>query len=254
VFPDDVLSPRCRAALLAALAFALLATPLWAPTDEFAGDTYTYERSEVVVDEDGISYVDEPRIRGIGPISEDLGCSTQFSSRTCAFERLLVENETVPTEIYTSNADNTALPSTDRYRYVQIDGNVYETEYVANESATRSDGMYRLDLALDRAVASDALERISIDASSDHSDVPDVVVEAAREGSATTPEEVRAPRTPIQLDDGRHYRVYQTGSSSPDVDPRVIDVLFDVSGVTVGLIVLDVLRRRFEVSYVGDRR
>lgn len=248
-----MLTPRHRDALLALLAIGLLATPLWAPTDDLGDDTYTYERAQVVVDdEDGISYADEPRVRGIGPISEELGCSTEFPSRTCAFERLLVENETVPTEIYTTTTGSTTLPSTDRYRYVQIDGDAYATRYVANESVTNAQGLYRIDLALEPVSAEDVLERISVDATAEYGDVPDVVAEAAREGSATSHREVTVPQMPIRLDDGTYYRVYLSERSSSDVDPRLLNVVFDVSSVTIGLLVLHALSRRFEVSYVGD--
>lgn len=254
MFPADVLSPRRRAALLAALAFALLATPVWAPTDDRADETHTYERSEVVVDDEGsIAYADSPSFVGV-PISEELGCSTGWEIRICAFERLLVENTTVPTGMYTESSDHVRHPGTDPYRYVQIDGTVYETTYVANESAPGDDGGYRVDLALDPVSADEALERMSIDASSESDDVSPVVIEAARDGSATADREVEVPRTPIRLDDGRYYRVYRSEWSSSEGGVRPFDILLKVFGVTTGLIVLDVLRRRFEVSYVGDER
>lgn len=252
---NEILTPRRRDVLLGLLAIGLLATPLWAPMDDLGGETYTYERAQVVVDdENGITYVGDPAVSQVGTISDELGCSTGFEIRTCAFERLLVENETVPAGAYTTTTDYADLPSLDGYRYVQIDGDVYSTEYVANESATGQGGMYRVELALEPGSASDALDRISVATTAEYRDVPDVVAEAAREGSATSHREHEVPQTPIRLDDGRYYRVYQSERSSSDVDPRLPDVVFDVAGVTIGLLVLHSLSRRFEVSYVGDER
>jgi len=251
----SLLTPLRRDALLVLLAIGLLATPLWAPLDDFGDETHTYDRRGVVIDDRyGITYAGDAAREPVGPVSDDIACSSALyrQPRACAFEELLVGNETVPTERYTTGATPQITPG--QYRYVQLNGSVYATTYVVNESATAHGGLHRVELALDTASAPDVLERVSLDATGEHSGVSETVAEVAREGSVTVHDELEVPQTPIQLDNGRYYRVYQNGQRPPQASKQLFAILFEAFGVVAGLFVVSRLARSFEVSYVGDER
>jgi hypothetical protein len=94
---DGPLTPARRDFLLAVAALALLAGPLWANALHLGDPTYRYERARVEVGgERGIEYVDESAAPSGVSISEEIGCSIPREVRTCAFERYLAANHTVP--------------------------------------------------------------------------------------------------------------------------------------------------------------
>ncbi|SNZ12581.1 hypothetical protein SAMN06269185_1817 [Natronoarchaeum philippinense] len=253
--PRRFLTPLRRDALLALLALGLLATPLWAPTDDLGDETHTYERAEIVIDDQyGISFAEDRKRVRIGEISDAIACApvTYRQPRVCAFERLLVGNETVPTERYTPG--NSTPMWSEQYHYVQLNGSVYETEYVVNESATAHGGLHRIELALDPVSAPDVLERISIDAAAEYPSLSDTAVEVARDGQVTVHSEVDVPQTPVRLDDGSYYRVHEATSDGPDPVKQLLDILLKAFGVVAGLYLLYRLTRRFEVTYVGGER
>lgn len=250
---DSGLTARRRDLLLAVVALALLAAPVWVPAVNVGEPTYAYERVQIVADdEDGIAYVDETDVPPRIAISDDVACSNAWEVRPCAFERYLASNETIPTEVYTNNPDAPQTIPVERYRYALIDGDVYETAYVANRSVQNDDGLYRIDLALEPASAEDVLRTVSLDASAEYVDAPSVVVEAATEGRATAHHEAEVPRTPLRLDDGRYYRVYEAGSSEPSPFGRLLRTGFPTVGPLVGLGLAVHLSRRVEVTHVGD--
>lgn len=252
---SGVLTPFRRTLLWATVSLALLATPVAVSAMNVSETTYTYERAEVVVDdEDGITYAGDPDLYSIH-LSEDIGCSTPMDTRTCAFERHLVSNATVPTELYATSSsypDDVFDLRLDRYRYVQLDGSVYEPTYVVNQSVRNADGSYRVDLALESADATDALRDVSIDAADERADVPSVVVEAAREGSASADREVEVPQTPIRVDDGTYYRVHQSDRSEPEPMMPVYGTALSIVGPLAGLHILYRLFQRLEVTYVDE--
>lgn len=255
MFSSGVLTPFRRTLLWVVVAVVLLASPVAVSAMNVSETTYTYERAEVVVDdEDGITYAGDPDLYSIH-LSEDIGCSTPADTRTCAFERHLVSNATVPTEMYATNP-SAAIHMFDlgleRYRYVQLDGSVYEPTYVVNQSVRNDDGSYRVDLALESADATDALRDVSIDASNERADVPSVVVEAAREGSASADHEVGVPQTPIRVDDGTYYRVHQSDRSDPEPMMPVYGTALSIVGPLAGLSILYRLCQRLEVTSVDE--
>lgn len=248
-----LLTPARRDALLALIALGLLTGPLWAPVVNLGGPTHQYERFEVTTTETGIEFATE----GPAPfqtrtsISDDIACSSTREIRPCAFERLLLENETVPTEVHTTNADAFIGDATERYRYVLVDDTVYEPTYAPNRSVRNDDGWYRIDLELEPADPDEALERVSLPADSDG--VPPTVAEAARTGEATTRHDVAVPETPIRLEDGTYYRVYQSDSSLRPPVWRGLDGFFRYVSPFVGLYLFWRLSARVSFSYVGPQ-
>lgn len=249
------LTPVRRDALLALLALVLLAAPLWAPSLHLGDPTYRYERVEVVVNDTSIEYANETAVPYETPISDDVACSSGWEVRACAFERLLVENRTLPTKVYSSNPndDETGRRSSfeDRYHYVLLNDTVYRVTYVTNSSAPRSDGMYRVDMSLEPASPERVLQRTSMRVESD--DVPPVVAEAARNGEAHARHEVEVPETPIRLEDGTYYRVYRIRwSDDPPPIARALDFFLTYFAPLVGLFLFARLSENVEVTYVGD--
>lgn len=251
---DDLLTPVRRDGLLAVLALVLLAAPLWAPSLHLGDPTYRYERAEVVINDTSIEYANETGVPYETPISDDVACSSGWEVRACAFERLLVENRTIPTRVYSSNPnDETRRWSSfeDRYHSVLLNDTVYRVTYVTNSSAPRSDGMYRVDMSLEPASPERVLEHVSMRAESD--DVPPVVAEAARSGEAQAPREVAVPDTPIRLDDGTYYRVYRVRwSDDPSPIARALDFFLTYVAPLVGLSLIARLSENVEVTYVGE--
>lgn len=252
---DSRITAFHRDILLAVVALTLLVAPLWVPAINIGDSTYTYARAQIVLDdEDGITYANETE----GPfwkyISKDIGCSISRDVRPCAFERYLAANNTVPTEVYTNNPDAPHEMATERYRYVQVDGSVYETSYVGNRSVQNDAGLYRLDLALELASPADVLRAVSRDVSAEHVDVAPVVVEAAKEGEATSHHEVEVPQTPMRLDDGTYYRVYTAESSDAAPMAQFLRIVLPIAGPLIGLFIVFRLFQRIEVTYVGDKR
>lgn len=249
------LSALQRDALLAVAALALLTAPLWVPATTLGAETYVYERAEVVIDdEDGIAYANDTGVPLGTSVSEEIACTNAWAVRPCAFEQYLASNNTVPSEVYTSNPGLDHSVPIEPYGYAQADGTVYETALVANRSARNEDGMYRLDLALERVAADEALRAVSIDASAERGDVPSVAVEAAREGRAVAPREIEVPQTPVRLDDGRYYRVYEARSTDPSWLERLLRTGLSTLGPVIGLAIGYRVWGRIEVSHTGNRR
>ncbi|WP_207591914.1 hypothetical protein [Halomontanus rarus] len=256
--PDYIPASATRDALLALVALALLAAPLWTPLLHLSGPTYHYEGAEVVTDGDGIAYADDS-MNGLSglPISNDIACSDQFDIRPCALEGLVASGATVPTNWYSGSQNSTGSPApsgNERYRYAMVNDTVYETTYVVNGSAQNDNGSYRIYLALEPAEPGEVLRSVSV--GEPHEEVPDVVEEAARRGSANAPAAVDVPETPVRLedDDGTdtYYRVYSNGSTD-DTTPLLwaIDRLLTYAAPLVGLALLTGVWSRLEVTYVG---
>lgn len=245
------LTPARRGVLLAVLAVALLAAPLWAPALHLSEPTYRYERVSVTADENGIQYANESAgpLPPDMPISDEIACSGAREIRACAFEQLLLENETVQSTVTTRSLDAEKRWPAHRYRYVLLDDSVYEPRYVANRSAHQGNGWYRLDLTLEPADPDQVLQYVSLPAESD--EVPATVAEAARTDAATRRGEIEVPTTPIRLEDGSYYRVYEADRDR-DRPPlwHALDWGLRYAAPVVALGLFARLSRRIE--YVGD--
>lgn len=244
--------PLHRSLLLALLGLFLLAGPLWIPLFHLDDPTYTYERTEVVVDaEEGITFAEtdrpEPRY-----LSEDIACTQPFrDARICALERLVRSNETVPSGIYTTNPNLSSHSiSGGRYQYVQLDGTTYEPTLVPNRSVRNDEGLTRLDLALERVPPRDALRAVAINISAD-ADVPAVVRSAARTGSATTHRDVEVPRNPLEVEAGEYYVVTIGDRSDPVRTAVALAVLGPLIAPFFGLFLLYRAWNSLELRYVG---
>ncbi|RZH66715.1 hypothetical protein [Natrinema altunense] len=243
------LTPARRDLVLIVVALGLLTAPVWVTQLPVGGPVYQYERAEVTTNGTAIEYATTTDSIS-GPISDEIACSDSLEARPCALERVVLDNTTVPTGIYASNPGDTRPPIDERYRYVRIDDAVYEPTYVANRSAQREDGMYRVELALERTEPDQALEAVSRHVTSD--DLSPTVIEAARDGGARAHGEVDVPETPIQLKNGTHYRVYLAGHDDASTVSRGVDLVLTYLAPLAGLWLLISLSRRIEVSHASD--
>ncbi|MBZ6496879.1 hypothetical protein [Natrinema longum] len=247
-----LLTPFRREFVVAAVAILLLLTPVWVSVVNLGEATYTYERAEVVVDEeDGITYAGDPQLDET-PISTEIGCSVPEDTRTCAFERSLLSNATIPTDVYTNNPAAPFDVGINRYQYVAINGSVYDASYIGNQSVQRDDGLYRIDLALEPTTATDALRRVSVNVSTGSGDVHPVVVDAARQGTATADRAVEVPQTPLRLADGTYYRVFLAGQNEPTSLESLLGLGLSALGPIAGLYLCYRISRRVEIRYVGN--
>lgn len=237
---------------LALIAVGLLAAPLTVSVLHVGEPTYRYERLEVTTNGTNVKYATERDVPFETPISEEIACAGSWEVRACAFERLLLDDRTVTTETYSSNLDRTRLPVEERYRYVRINDTVYEVGYVTNASARREGGMYRVELALERTAPDRALRSVSLPVTSD--DLSQTVAAAARTGEASASREIDVPETPIRLEDGTYYRVYQTERVEPSPGARGARLLLTYIAPLFGLPVAVDFLQRIDVTYVGRER
>ncbi|OLZ41846.1 hypothetical protein A6E15_13020 [Natrinema saccharevitans] len=240
---------------LALVAVGLLTSPALMVLLDVGERTYRYERVEVTTDGSSVEYADESAAPDRTPVDGAIACAESgpyaWEVRACTFEESVLENGTVPTEFSYGAPGRVDLPfHPERYRYVSLNGTVYETTYVANESAPRDDG-YRIDLTLDPSSPEAALEHASHDVTA--REVSSTAAEAARTGDATTLRKATVPDRPIRLEDGTYYRVYLAEEIEPSETTRnqilVLTALASLSGL--GLLVH--LFGRIEVTYVGGR-
>lgn len=241
---------------LALVAVGLLASPALVAFLDVGERTYRYERVEVTTDGSSVEYANESAAPDRTPIDGAIACAESglyaWELRACTFEKSVLENGTVPTELSYGSPGRVPQLSLypERYRYVSLNGTVYETAYVANESAPRGDG-YRIDLTLEPASPEAALEHASHDIAS--KEVSSTAAEVARTGDVTTLQKETVPERPIRLEDGTYYRVFLAEEIEPSATTRnqilVLTALASLSGL--GLLVH--LFRRIEVTYVGGR-
>lgn len=283
-------TPVRRDAALAVLAVGLLVAPLWVPVTGIGGTTYRYERAEVVAENGTVAFANESAVESaVGlpvPISDEVACAAERVSRACYFERHVAANHTVLTGVYSSEPgmDDDLGFTTERYRFALVDGTVYRTTYLADESrpyvhvndtivpanATNAtvggesgdEGgedddrplLYRNVLALEPVPPGEALERVSVPVDR----VPGPVREAARTGVARTRRELDVPETPVRLDDGTYYRVYLAAEEHPAEYEEGSGLLLTLVSMTLGVALLYRLRERVDVSvsvaYRGDER
>ncbi|WP_254528858.1 hypothetical protein [Natrinema gelatinilyticum] len=214
--------PISRNLFVVLAVLCLFATPFWPAQLPLGEPTYEYERTEVTTDETSITYTSGARMYG-RPISDEIACSGPEEMRACAFERSLLENETVTTNSTSINPNRTPPYFEKRYRYVQINETVYEPTYTDNTSTAESAVTGRVDLALSKVAPDRALKTVSIDITSD--DLSPTVAEAARSGGAVSRQKVDVPKTPIQREDGTYYRVYLDSHRRPSSSlPQVLDL------------------------------
>ncbi|ELY74796.1 hypothetical protein [Natrinema pallidum] len=242
-----------RDVVLAILALGLLAASLWVLPLHVDEPTYRYERTAVTAGNGSIDYADADAVSHETPLRDEIACTDgiPWDSRACAFERLLLENRTVPTDIQYGSAGRVWPPVDDRYQYVLLNETVYETIYIANESARQNDG-YRIDLALERTTLEQVLRDVSIPVTAD--EVSPTIAEAARSGAADSHRKVETPDTPIRLEDESFQYVTLAERSAPSLPARGLDFLLTYLAPLLGLSLLGHLSRRVEVTYVGNER
>ena len=247
---DRFLTPVRRDLVFAVIALGLLAGPLWVTQLSVGPRMYQYERAEVVTNGTDIEYASGTS-RIPGPISDEIACAGSWEVRPCALEQVLLGNETVSTRIYSSHPGPTRAPAEERYRYVRIDGAVYEPTYIANESVQEENAMYyRIDLALNRTAPDQVLESVSRRAMSDA--LSPTVVEAARNGDARAHRKADVPETPIRLEDGTYYRVYLAEQGDSSAVSSGIHFLLKYIAPLAGLCLFLDLSQRIEVTHTGD--
>lgn len=248
----DGIGPLHRDLALGLIALGLLAAPLWIGLLPVGNSIYEYDRAQVTTTDDGIEYVDRPDVPPETPISDAIECPRWNGDvRACAFEvYLLEEADSVPTGIHGSSTSITSVFES-HYRYVQIDGAVYETSYVTNESASPNNESGPIEAVLEPADPDAVLSRESIAVDDDR--LAPVVAETVRNGPTTARADVDLPQSPIALEDGTYYRVHRVrGPIQLRLVERVLVFALTYVAPVGGLLVLARLSRRVEISYVGD--
>ena len=206
-------SSRTTRLVLGAL---LVLTPLWGPALDLTGPDYTYEATEIVVEDDRLDVRDEDARRELFDGVDGFACFYDIGpSRYCTLEsatldgRVEVDNPNVQ---YSSSGH---LDNPDQY-LAYYDGRVFEYH------STWEDGTYVV--WTDRVSASKALETVAGRAQF----YPNPVTTAIREGSVTTDDELwpREDGARVVELDGRTYLVYQTGvSESMDANAQFENIL-----------------------------
>ena len=192
--------------------------------------------------------LDESGLESNHLLSDQIGCSSSRTERICTLERVVLD-ESVSTGRYTPNPDyRRSTSGIERYRYVLIDGQTYETSYVANQSVTRN-GEYRIDLSLEPIPREDVLRAVSLDAT--RSTVSPVVRTAATAGTASTHEYIDVPETPVRLADGTYHRVLYAGWTRASGVERFLGWALTYLAPFIGVALLARVVSRVEVTYVG---
>lgn len=240
---------------VALVAVCLLTVPAATALLDVGEPTYRYERVEVTTDGSSVEYANESDAPDRTPVDGAIACAESgpyaWEVRACTFEESVLENGTVPTEFSYGAPGRVHLSfHPERYRYVSLNGTVYETAYVANESAPRDDG-YRIDLTLEPSSPEAALEHVSHDVTARA--VSSTAAEAARTGDVTTRQEATVPERPIRLEDGTYYRVYLADEIEPSKLARNLRPVLTYLAPLAGIALLAHLFRRIEVTYVGGR-
>ncbi|WP_424018684.1 hypothetical protein ACOZ4N_04170 [Halorientalis pallida] len=243
-----------RDTLTCLFALALLTAPLWSLPLDFDEQIHEYERIEVTVDGGTVEYAPELEDPPLDvAISDEIGCSGDFDTRVCAFESHLAANHSIPTE-WQSRPDSTnytSVPGDDHYRYVRVEGQIYEATYTTGDpNAAGNDttgGLARIYLALKPVDPHETLGDVSVEAE----DVPPTVRRAARTGSANHTGPVEVPETPVRIDGG-YYRVYEAGVSDRSVLAGFFGIVLRFVAPVVGLGLLVGLRGRFQLRHVSE--
>lgn len=245
----QIFTPSRRALLVAVVALVLVSGPLWSAALHIGDPSFQYESTEVTLDsEHGYSYLGESGLESYNRLSDQIGCSSARAERVCALERAVL-NESVSIGFYTSNPDYVRSTSRfERYSYVLIDGQTYETSYVANQSNTEN-GRYRIDLALEPIPREEVLRIVSLDGT--QSTVSPVVRTAATTGRTSTYEYVDVPETPVRLADGTYHRVHYVGATFAPRTERFLGWALTYLAPFVGVALLARVASRVEVTYVG---
>ncbi|KAB1186556.1 MULTISPECIES: hypothetical protein [Haloferax] len=191
-------SPQTRRILFGVF---LVLTPLWGPALDLTGPDYTYESTEIVVEDNRLVIPDEDDRRDLFTGVAGFACFYDLGpSRYCTLEattlngRVEVDNPNVQ---YSSSGH---LSTADNY-LTYYDGRVFAY------NSTWEDGHYVL--WTERVSAAAALETVADPASS----FPDAAVTAVREGTVTTDEELWPSEDGARVVelDGEFYLVYQSG-------------------------------------------
>lgn len=228
--------------VLILIGLALLAAPLYIGPLNLDAPDRTFESFEVSADHGAIDYVDDPSL-GVLPVSNDLGCGPNGAPedyRLCGFEAHLAD-ESPEIVVGTSSTPATGGDLLEgRYRYVQVDGEVYRPSAdVAEEPVGER---YPITLALEPVGAATALADLAVDVD----DVSGVVREAAETGSATARSDRDPPVAPIAMADGSYQRVGVTEVSEPDLTRenvhRAAHTIIPILGVV--LVGIGLWRRR----------
>lgn len=257
---DRIVPPVGRDVVLAILALGLLTVPLWIPTIHLIDPPYRYEAVEVTSNGSNVEYATEFPSSDRTPISDRIACSGwEYEVRTCSFERGVLQGREVPTEMSSHDPDWSLThrilyldhdrPPSEDYRYVRLNDTIYRPTVEATDRPAPGTDGYRVVLGLDQVAPANALRNVSLDADSEA--VPTPVSEAARTGEARSYAAVDVPDTTIRVEDGSYRRVYVAAFDGTGSNDHWVNTLLNVGPPVLGLALLGMLWRRFEISYVG---
>ena len=176
-----------------------------------------------------------------------------YDRRMCAFEQYLNKNNPEISFGLSSNPGSTH-PYLEQDKYVEMGNNIYRRTAITRNStdSTPNTKMKPIQLVLEKQQPENVLHDIST-----HPGQDSVVKEVARSGAVQTREEIDVPQTPIQpeqhhSDQAVYYRVYLADRTEPPIWESIIYGLSLIMGPILGLLLLDVSLRRFEISHVDD--
>lgn len=179
----------------------LVLTPLWGPALDLTGPDYTYEATEITVEDDRLVIPDEDAQRDLFHGVDGFACYYDLGpSRYCSLEATTLNGSVEVDNPNVQYSSSGRLDAPDAF-LAYYDGRVFDY------NSTWEDGHYVL--WTERVSAATALESVAGRAQF----YPDPVTTAIHEGSVTTNEELwpREEGARVVELDGDTYLVYQTG-------------------------------------------
>ena len=203
-----------------------MTTHVWAPPLDATGPDYEYHAALVVADDNRLEI---PR----GPPRPDKVPGTDCfqeptASRRCQFEAHLVgaSSRTVSAPVIPPGSGKPSLGAADSYVAFTGDGHVFERTTTWNESADAS------VLGLERADASEVLERLARPVEQHPAPVRQTVSTGSTHASEPLPEPVLAESS------GRYYLVYSTATEPLLPESPFLEQLFELAGTVAGAVLL----------------
>ena len=235
--------PSVKAATIVVLGIGLCVFPVLVAASGVGERVQHYESAEVVANDSSIWYESrDPRLYD-RQVSDEIACLGDYNVRICQFEESALRRGGVETSVRVSAPEVRFTSMMGEARYVQIDGRLYERTYPTNETESGYVVRFEHEPANGERVLGEVAKNIEY--------VPPEVAAAAREGEATSRNDVAVPETPVVTSDGEYYRVRQRNS---DLPPRSDDWLTWLSALSPlgGVALLVGLWRRTQITFEFD--
>jgi hypothetical protein len=243
------MSSRQKAAVVSLFAISLCAAPVVGTVIGTGEPVYTYERAEIVVDDNRLAYEGELDELGVSPpatpLYEHIDCSYLFTpSRVCPLESYVLENGPIPTQEYSQDTNKSSFFDSPT-PYVFVGDALYRRTSSTNTSVTNEDGSYRVEIDLEPADPQRVREEMAV--SVDFDRIPPVIAETVREGKVRSTDDAPTSAFPVVAKDGSYYSVLKTESAEPPYESGLPPILW--LGPPGGVAVFVWLWSRAEISF-----